>query len=193
MPESGWIFYKKSHIALDMAIQVKSFFLFLGLLLGNNALSKSLTVYLFLSETCPICQSVSLELKKLCKQFASDNIRFVGIFPDQINSNPGSRKAFASKYGIDFELQADSAFTLTNRFKATITPEVVVWDNENESIVYRGKVDNSFASVGKRRTVVTEYYLRAAILHWEAGRRDLIVDTDPVGCFIQKQKPIYEK
>jgi thiol-disulfide isomerase/thioredoxin len=171
-----------------MKMQVKYFFLFLGLLPGNAAFSKSLTVYLFLAETCPICQSVSLELRKLSKEYASDKIRFVGVFPDQVYSNAASRKAFSKKYGLDFDMQTDSAFALSNRFKTAVTPEVVVWDNEKASIVYRGKVDNSFASVGKRRTVVTEYYLRAAILHWEAGRRDLIVNTEPVGCFIQRQK-----
>ena len=166
----------------------KYLFLFLITLLGNNAFSKNLTVYIFLSETCPICQSVTTELKKLHTQYLSDNIRFVGVFPDKFNSSEASRKAYAKKYGISFDLQADSAYQLTSRFKATITPEVVILDNSNQTIVYRGKVDNSFASIGKRRTVITEHYLRSALLHWSEGKHDLIVNTEPVGCFIQKQK-----
>jgi len=160
---------------------------------GNNVLSKNLTVYIFLSETCPICQSISPEIKKLNMLHASDSIRFIGVFPDKSQSNEVSRKAFAKKYGLTFELLGDSGRQLTSRFKASITPEVVVIDNENQSIVYRGKVDNSFVSVGKRRTVVTEYYLRTALLHWIEGRQDLIINTEPVGCFIQKQKMQYEK
>jgi len=176
-----------------MVSQNKLLLLCFFLFFWNNAFSKSLTVYIFLSETCPICQSISPEIKKLNMLYTSDNFRFIGVFPDKSQSNEVSRKAFAKKYGLTFELLGDSGRQLTSRFKASITPEVVIIDNENQSIVYRGKVDNSFVSVGKRRTVVTEYYLRTALLHWIEGRQDLIINTEPVGCFIQKQKMQYEK
>ena len=176
----------KVYLTHRMRNRKKLFFVLVSLIFGSSAFSQKLTVYFFLSETCPICQSVSFEIKKLTQLYVSDNIRFIGIFPDKFNSTEATRKAFAKKYGLTFELEHDSAYQLTFRFNATITPEVVVWNEENQNILYRGKVDNSFASIGKRRTVVTEYYLRSALSNWKEGNLELIKNTEPVGCFIQR-------
>ena len=147
---------------------------------------KGLTVYIFLAETCPICQSVSIELKKLDAQYKQLNVKFVGIFPDNTLSNEKTRKAFGKKYELSFPLNADSGQVLTKNYQAEITPEAVLVDDETQMILYRGKIDNSFASLGKRRTVVTEHYLRDAIESWVLGKKILISKTNPVGCIIQK-------
>jgi peroxiredoxin len=161
-------------------------FLF-GMNLSTMAGGKGLTVYIFLSESCPICQSVTTELKKLHQQFGPLQVEFIGLFPDGILSDAQTRQAFGKKYGLSFPLQPDSGQVLTKKFKAEITPEVVVVSNETETIIYRGKVDNSFASLGKRRTIVTEHYLRNALESWTAGKKILLSVTQPVGCIIQKK------
>jgi peroxiredoxin len=155
--------------------------------LSTLAGGKGLTVYIFLSETCPICQSVTTELKKLHQQFHPMQVEFIGFFPDGILSDSKTREAFGKKYGLSFPLQLDSGQLFTRKFHAEITPEVVVVNNENETILYRGKVDNSFASLGKRRTVVTEHYLRNALESWMKGKKILLSETQPVGCIIQKK------
>lgn len=155
--------------------------------LSTMAGGKGLTVYIFLSETCPICQSVTNELKKLHQQYGPMQVEFIGLFPDGILSDSETRAAFSKKYGLSFPLQLDSGQLFTRKFHAEITPEVVVVNNETETILYRGKVDNSFASLGKRRTVVTEYYLRNALESWMAGKKILLSETQPVGCIIQKK------
>lgn len=147
---------------------------------------KGLTVYIFLAETCPICQSVSIELKKLDGQYSQLDVKFVGIFPDNALSNEKTRMAFGKKYGLRFPLNGDSGQVITKKLQAEITPEVVVEDDETHTILYRGKIDNSFASLGKRRTVVTEHYLRDAIESWVFGKKILISKTKAVGCIIQK-------
>lgn len=155
--------------------------------LAVNASEKGLTVYFFLSESCPICQSTTLEIKKICKDFESDDIKFIGLFPNQTNSTANSRSRFSQKYELNFLLVADSSQKLTKKFDATITPEVIVIENNNQTIIYRGKVDNSFESVGKRRAVVTEFYLRQALNFWKNGKVSLIKNTIPVGCYIQQK------
>ena len=42
-----------------------------------------ITVYIFMSETCPICQSVTLELKALYATYHPKGVTFVGLFPNQ--------------------------------------------------------------------------------------------------------------
>ena len=168
--------------------RIRLIFLFLvGFNLATIAGGKGLTVYIFLSETCPICQSVTIELKKLHQQFSPLQVEFIGLFPDGILSDAQTRVAFGKKYGLSFPLRSDSGQVLTRKFHAEITPEVVVVDNVTETILYRGKVDNSFASLGKRRTVVTEHYLRTALESWMAGKKILLSETQPVGCIIQKK------
>lgn len=153
---------------------------------GIPGAKSKITVYIFLSETCPICQSVSSELKKLDAQYDDQSVRFLGIFPDSVLSTPQTRWKFASKYGLGFEMQPDPGLALTTALSARITPEVVVRENETGTILYRGKIDNSFASLGKRRTVVTEHYLRSALESWMMEKKPLLSETEPVGCLIQK-------
>ena len=168
--------------------RIRLIFLFLfAFSLSTMAGGKGLTVYIFLSETCPICQSVTIELKKLHQQFSPLQVEFIGLFPDGILSDAQTRVEFGKKYGLSFPLRSDSGQVLTRKFHAEITPEVVVVDNVTETILYRGKVDNSFASLGKRRTVVTEHYLRTALESWMAGKKILLSETQPVGCIIQKK------
>ena len=112
---------------------------------------------------------------------------FYGIFPNQSLSNKKTREDFGRKYELTFPLVGDSMQKLTTQFNAEITPEVVVWDNEKQIIIYRGKIDNSFEAIGKRRTIVTEHYLQKAFENWLNGKSELNKNTEPVGCFIQKQ------
>jgi len=160
------------------------FLLIQSLVFGQK---KGLTVYIFLSETCPICKSITPEVNKLQQEFGGLDVSFLGIFPNKKFSTLESRTAFAQKFGLKFPLQADSGQTLTQTFKATITPEVIVVDNQTNKILYRGMIDNSFAAIGKRRTVVTKFFLRSALKDWMLGKKPLLSNTEPVGCLIENQ------
>lgn len=145
----------------------------------------SLIVYLFLSETCPICQSISQEIRFLVKENRKNPVKFIGVFPSKL-SNEQSRSKFSKKYNLDFDLIGDTALAITTNLKASITPEVVVMKKNNNEIVYRGLIDNSFASIGKRRKVVTEFYLRDALFAFHSQIPLSLTVTKPVGCIIQQ-------
>lgn len=145
----------------------------------------SVVVYIFLSETCPICQSVSAELRELHEQFKNQAVGFLGIFPSVL-STESSRKQFAVKYRLNFPFIADTQLALTTRFGAEVTPEVVVVRVESKEILYRGLIDNSFASVGRRRRVVTEHYLKDVLTSIQLKKTVVLNSTKPVGCIIQK-------
>ncbi|HPH82194.1 MAG TPA: redoxin domain-containing protein [Flavobacteriales bacterium] len=147
---------------------------------------EELTVYVFLSETCPICQSITTELKQIDTRFRGEGVKLVGLFPSPKISTEESRKKFAKKYQLSFPLLSDSSHTFTQKYQATITPEVVVVNDVSGEIIYRGLVDNSFASVGKRRRVVSEHYLLDILQHYYAGTPSTITSTQPVGCIIQQ-------
>ena len=158
---------------------------FFALVTSARASASVATVYIFLSETCPICQSATLGLRSLYKEYHGRGIEFVGVFPNVGVSNAASIEKFAKKYQLDFSLKPDENQELTWRFAATVTPQVFV--EKGTEVVYRGKIDNGFERIGKRRQVITEQYLKNALDEVLQNRPVTIPETEPVGCFIVKK------
>ena len=148
--------------------------------------SKQITVYVFLSETCPICQSYTLTLKEFYKHYSEMNVHFVGVFPNYFSSQKGIEE-FKTKYSIPFECIMDKGGQLTKHFQATITPEVFVED-ETKQILYCGRIDDSFFALGKRRTVVTTNELADALKQISSGQSIKTTKTQAIGCVINLSK-----
>lgn len=146
----------------------------------------SISVYVFLSETCPICQNQTLTLRQLYDEYAGKGISFVGLFPNQDLSSRESIQKFGRKYKIDFELRKDEQQKLTTQLAATVTPEVFVVNNATQKVLYRGKVDNSFEGIGKKRQVITKHYLHDALKNILEQKEVVLKETPAVGCFIVK-------
>jgi peroxiredoxin len=159
---------------------------FLFSFMKMKAASDSLTVYVFLSEGCPICQNQTFSLRELYTQFGNQKVGFVGIFPNLEFSTNETMEKFKKKYRLSFPLQRDENQVLTDSLGATITPQVIVIQQNTHSIVYKGKIDNSYERIGKRRPVITEFYLRNALTELLAGKAVTLSETAPVGCFIIK-------
>ena len=160
-------------------------FLFASAVYASSA--DSVQVYVFFSETCPICQSATLNLKAIYAKFQDRGIRFAVVFPNTNVSDEKSIEKFSKKYKLPFEHKIDEQQALTKKFSATITPEVIVVNSLTDEILYRGKIDNGFESIGKKRTVITEHYLNEALLSILENKPVNIKETKPVGCFIIKQ------
>jgi thiol-disulfide isomerase/thioredoxin len=152
----------------------------------------SVFVYIFLADGCPICQQYAPKLKALCAKYAA-TATFVGVFPDPFTTDDEVR-TFASKFPCGFAMQRDSAQQLTRRLKARITPEVVIVSAQmsaqpTETVLYRGRIDNQFPDLGKRRSVVTEHDVDDALAAIAQGRRAKIHQTQAVGCTIERFEP----
>lgn len=149
-----------------------------------QAATDSLTVYVFLSEECPVCQNQTLPLRELYTQFKHQGVGFVAVF-----SNPSSADStiflFRAKYGLKFRAVFDSTQQIAKRLDARITPEVVVVNHaENDAVVYRGAVDNAYAALGKRRKIVSQHFLHDALTAILRGSKNYVATTDAVGCYI---------
>lgn len=142
----------------------------------------SLKVYIFLSEKCPICQSVTIELKQLYAAYTGKAVSFIGLFPNEGLSTDKTIKSFGKKYGIPFLLKVDKGKQKVQELQATVTPQVFVVNKGK--VLYSGKIDNSFESIGKRRSVVTEHYLKNALDQILQNKNPAPALTKPVGCFI---------
>jgi peroxiredoxin len=152
----------------------------------NKITHKPITVYVFLSETCPICQSYTLTLKKLHKKYSKQNVTFIGVFPNYY-ADADSIAAFKKKYTIPFDLAIDKNAELTNTFGAIITPEVFV-ETADHQILYSGRIDDSFYAVGKRRNVITSNDLDIALSEITTNKKVKRSKTQAVGCIITSSK-----
>ena len=153
--------------------------LFLSASAGSCA---SYKVYVFLSENCPISRYYTLKLKDLHAKYASDKLEFTAVFPNRL-STPQTITAFKEKYGLPFPCMGDVDHALVNSLQVTITPEVVIVGPGNGA-VYRGRIDNTFVRIGKRRRTTTEHDLDAVLNTLREGTPPSFRETQAVGCYI---------
>ena len=86
------------------------------------------------------------------------------MFPDA-RGTPASLAAFAQTYQLALSLRADSGQRRARRLGATITPEAVVLAADGRTVLYRGRLDNSYAGLGQRRAPGTTRWPP----RWRAG------------------------
>lgn len=143
-----------------------------------------LTVYVFFGENCPICQHHTLTLNNLTQKYAAQGVEIIGVFPNP-ESDSAAIEEFKQKYKIKFALKKDEGRKLMKHFGATITPEVFVV--ANDSVYYKGGIDDRFAALGKRKTTPVIAYLENAIDALLQGEAVEVKETKAVGCFIDSE------
>lgn len=142
------------------------------------------TVYLFLAEDCVICQQYTPLLNELYRTFDGEAIEFIGLFPNRF-SNARTIAAFQDKFNIEFPLKTDYYQTKARAMEAKVTPQVVIFDQQFDQILYSGRIDDTFFTLGQRRRVTTSSELRTALLCLQSGKADLPASTEAIGCLIQ--------
>jgi peroxiredoxin len=146
----------------------------------------SVTVYLFLSENCPICQSYTVTLKTLYGKYKSNAVTFVGVFSNYW-STLKSVHAFGEKYSIPFQLITDPGGLLAKRMGATISPEVFVENNSGE-LIYSGRIDNAFYELGKRKNTIISTELADVLEQLSTNKTVTVKKTEAVGCVLSLSK-----
>lgn len=140
-------------------------------------------VLFFLSPECPLCQNYSLAINQIADEYASDSIKFVGVFPGEHYSKT-EIKAFILKYKLKFDMWLDRENELCRTLGASITPEVCLIAAD-QRLKYRGAIDNWAVSLGRKRTVTTEFYLKDALSAIAGGKEIETKTTEAVGCLIE--------
>ena len=140
-----------------------------------------LRVAFFLSPTCTICRFYALEMRNLSSEYGGKGVEFVGYAVGPL-LNDSIVEAFRSEYQIPFPMLHDDV--MHRRLNATVTPEVFVI--HNDSVMYHGRIDDSFVRVGKRRAHVKNRELRNAIDCILQGGAVELNHVPAVGCIIEK-------
>lgn len=145
--------------------------------------SDSFTVYLFLLEDCKITQAYADKMQSIYAEYAKDSIGFQGFFPNPISVD-SSMQAFIQKYNIPFACTRTHAYARAKQLGVTVTPEVVVYNETRQTIVYQGRINNLYERVGQRRQVVTSHELEAALYSIRNNKPVPIPKTTAIGCFL---------
>ena len=150
--------------------------------IGNFNKKKAYVIF-FLSPECPLCQSYSLTIKKLHEKFKSQGIDFVAIIPGTEYSLLKIVE-YRNGYGLkNIPFYLDPNYAFAKQSKASITPEVFVL-NQNNHLVYSGRIDNWAYELGKKRAVITSHDLEIVLQNLSAGKEVKPYQTKAVGCFI---------
>ena len=78
----------------------------------------------------------------------------------------------------------DTALVLTKLLEATVMLEVVVLSPEYETL-YSGAINERAASLGKKRQMVGEHYLKKVLDAILSEKALPFKRVNPVGCFIE--------
>jgi len=142
-------------------------------------------VIVFLSPECPIsCQYVP-ELNRLHQKYLIQGVRLAGVISDASISRSVA-KAFAAEFQLQFPLLFDSSGLLADACRPSHVPEVFVF--HQAQLIYRGRIDNTYAAPGTRRPEATELDLVDVLDSLMAGKTVAFHQTDPVGCPIEQRR-----
>ena len=141
-------------------------------------------IIIFMAVDCPITQKYMNSIKGLAQKYQSHHIVVEGYFPAGLTRK--QEKEFRQEYQVPdiIRFVDDKKHFVTNKYSATITPEVVLVD-KNQRVIYRGAIDNWFFELGRYRLEKTEHYLVDAIEASLNGQQPSIKETEAIGCFIQ--------
>lgn len=140
------------------------------------------TVVVFAETDCPISNRYAPELRRLYDAFAPKGVAFVTVYPNPTDTADVIRKHLAA-YALPLRAVRDTTGTLVARTGATITPEVAVFDAQGR-LVYRGRIDDRYVSIGVERAAPTRRDLEEVLTAAAAGRSLTPRTTEAVGCFI---------
>ena len=145
-------------------------------------INNSAKVLVMLSPDCPLCKNYTKDISDLMTAFG-DEIPFYGVVSGTFYSTL-EVDSFLQSYKLPLDIIYDPDFLLCHQLDATITPEVFFID-ENNDILYSGLFDNWLGELGRRRSFITEYYLKDALMSYQSGAAIKTPKTKAIGCFIE--------
>jgi thiol-disulfide isomerase/thioredoxin len=141
------------------------------------------SVLFFITSDCPISNSYAPEIQRICSEYGPKKVSCDLVYVDSALTTADVRK-----HVNDFGYAAvpailDPSQKLVKAAGATITPEAAVIGPSGQ-VLYRGRIDNVYAALGKRRPEATEHDLRKALDEVLSGKPVSAPQTQAIGCYI---------
>ena len=137
----------------------------------------------FVTNDCPVSNYYAHEIRRICEDYAQRGAGCALVYTDPAMTDEQARQ-HSKEYGHGaYPKIVDRTHVLVKAAGAAINPTAVLI-RPDESIAYRGRIDNFYAAIGKTRRVVTEHDLRDALDAVIAGRPVATPEAPSVGCYI---------
>ena len=140
-------------------------------------------ILVFIDRDCPVSRRYAPELNGYHNRAKAAGMQFYGVVSDSLMSAKEAH-AFAQDYGFEFPVLWDPSGDLAMRVEPTITPEVFVISPEN-SVLYRGRIDDRFASITILRGSITARDLLDVIEKLRDGGQITPRRTAAIGCYFE--------
>jgi hypothetical protein len=141
------------------------------------------SVLIFLTSDCPISNAYAPAIQDVCRASAPNGVECLLVYEDPAIETATARahlKAYGYS-GIPAAIDRDGA--LAGAATASVTPEAVLIDRTGAPR-YRGRIDNLYVDLGRRRPAATVHDLRDAIDTLLAGQPIARLRTEAYGCYI---------
>jgi thiol-disulfide isomerase/thioredoxin len=145
---------------------------------GENRAS----VVIFVLHDCPVSNQYAPEIQRLADEFSTKRVPFYLVHVDSQLSTADAKK-HAKEYGYRLPVIVDRKQELVKQLKATTAPEAFAIGAEGK-ILYRGRIDDRYAAIGKPRSQVQRQDLRLALSAVVAGKSVEVAETKAIGCYI---------
>ena len=155
-------------------------FVFTAGILNDMHLALALTVYIFTTTDCPISNRYAPEIQRLAASYG-DQAEFVLVYP-VASDTKDVISDHHRKFGYSLEYVRDDGQKLAKRIGVTVTPEVAVM--KGSTLLYRGRIDDRFVSLGVERPKATTHDLEDALSAAIAGKPIATTETRAVGCIL---------
>ena len=139
-----------------------------------------LTVLLFVRSDCPISNRYAPEVRRLHDVYAPKGVAWWIVYPDPDETVAAIRKHLV-EYAYGPPGLRDTRHALVKSTGASVTPEAVVF--KGSTMVYRGRIDDRWADLGKMRPEPAAHDLENAIREALAGKT-ISRRTRAIGCDI---------
>jgi hypothetical protein len=148
--------------------------------MGLEAPEGGALAIVFLWTPCPNSNQYSPTLNEIAGAFETDRVRFVGLYVDA-DLTDGEVAGHAREYALAFPIGRSGAVRLAGELGVETVPSALVVDDSGQ-IRYRGRIDDQFFDLGRRRQVVRSRDLRDAIAAVLAGEAVRDPVTEAIGC-----------
>lgn len=142
---------------------------------------KAGSVLVFYWQDCPVSNGYAPELNRIAA--SRTNFAFYIVQVDAELTAAAARE-HARQYQLTMPVLLDPAHRLVKLAGAKVTPEVVVFGKDGQ-ILYRGRIDDSYAAAGKKSAVVKKHDLCDALDAITAGNPIKQKETKAFGCVIE--------
>lgn len=141
------------------------------------------TVVFVVLHDCPICNSYAPEINRIAGEHDSRRFGFIVAYADSDFSFAEAQK-HAREYHFNIPFVIDANHELVKSTGTKVVPEAVVFNSKRE-MLYRGRIDDLYADIDKRRPAPQERNLREALDEIAAGKKPKRAVVPGVGCPIE--------